>query len=124
MKLWTGIVTEQVAASKAFYTAYFGAELVYEGEGGWFVLLRIGESELAFMRPGLATQAPIFRPAFGGEGVWIAVEVEDARAEFGRLSALGAPIVVTLRDEPWGDRHFVLRDPNGIGVDVVQRLVA
>lgn len=30
----------------------------------------------------------------------------------------------TLRDEPWGDRHFVVVDPNGIGVDVVQRLHA
>lgn len=26
-----------------------------------------------------------------------------------------------LRDEPWGDRHFVVVDPNGIGVDIVQR---
>jgi len=25
-----------------------------------------------------------------------------------------------LRDEPWGDRHFALRDPNGVGVDIVE----
>lgn len=122
MKLWTGIVTEAVQASKDFYTGLFGAELVYEGEGGWIVLLKLGESELGFMRPDLALQAPIFRPAFGGQGVWLALEVADAEAEQRRLTALGVPIEVALRDEPWGDRHFVVRDPNGIGVDCVQRL--
>lgn len=122
MKLWTGIVTEAVQASKDFYTRLFGAEVVYEGEGGWIVLLKLGESELGFMQPGLASQAPIFRPAFGGRGVWLALEVADAEAEQQRLAALGVPIEVALRDEPWGDRHFVVRDPNGIGVDIVQRL--
>ncbi|MCA1925220.1 MAG: VOC family protein [Thiobacillus sp.] len=122
MKLWTGIVTEAVQASKDFYTRLFGAEVVYEGEGGWIVLLRLGESELGFMQPGLASQAPIFRPAFDGRGVWLALEVADAEAEQQRLAALGVPIEAALRDEPWGDRHFVVRDPNGIGVDIVQRL--
>jgi uncharacterized glyoxalase superfamily protein PhnB len=28
---------------------------------------------------------------------------------------------VPLRDEPWGDRHFAVVDPNGIGVDVLQQ---
>ncbi|MBD0256676.1 MAG: glyoxalase, partial [Cytophagales bacterium] len=31
----------------------------------------------------------------------------------------GVPIEVELRDEPWGDRHFAIVDPNGIGVDIV-----
>lgn len=121
MKLWTGIVTEAVAASKDFYVRLFGAEVIYEGEDGWIVLLRLGESELGFMRPGLTSQAPIFRPAFSGAGVWLTIEVADADAEQQRLAALGVPIEVPLRDEPWGDRHCVVRDPNGIGVDIVER---
>lgn len=124
MRLWTGIVTDKVRSSRDFYTRLFGAEVVYEGEGDWFVLLRIGDSELGFMQPALPSQAEIFRPAFAGQGVWIAVDVADAASEYRRLETLGAPIEVGLRDEPWGDRHFVVRDPNGIGVDVVQRLHA
>ena len=115
MRLWTGIVTEYVQSSKGFYTRYFNATTLHETEGGWFVLLGIGESELAFMQPELAAQAPIFRGAFGGQGVWIATDVEDASAEYRRLLALDAPIVVPLRDEPWGDRDFVVCVPNGIG---------
>jgi len=29
------------------------------------------------------------------------------------------PIEIELRDEPWGDRHFAIKDPNGIGIDIV-----
>ncbi|MBC8151951.1 MAG: glyoxalase, partial [Bacteroidetes bacterium] len=36
-----------------------------------------------------------------------------------RINALGVPIAIELRDEPWGDRHFAIADPNGIGIDVV-----
>lgn len=52
----------------------------------------------------------------------MAVDVEDVEAEHQRIQAMGVPIEVALRDEPWGDRHFVVVDPNGIGVDVVQRV--
>lgn len=26
---------------------------------------------------------------------------------------------IGIRDEPWGDRHFAIKDPNGIGIDIV-----
>lgn len=124
MKLWTGIVTDKVQQSKDFYTRLFACEVIYQGEGSWVVLLRLGDSELGFMKPNQSSQAVIFHPAFEGRGVWIAVDVEDADAEYKRMQALGVPIEVDLRDEPWGDRHFVVVDPNGIGVDVVQRVGA
>jgi len=28
-------------------------------------------------------------------------------------------IAIDLREEPWGDRHFAIVDPNGIGIDIV-----
>ena len=28
-------------------------------------------------------------------------------------------IEIEIRDEPWGDRHFAILDPNGIGIDIV-----
>ena len=33
------------------------------------------------------------------------------------------PIVLSLRNEAWGDRHFSIVDPNGIGIDIVTRIV-
>ena len=42
-----------------------------------------------------------------------------SEAEYERLRAKGVPMLFDLRQEPWGDTHFAVRDPNGIGVDVV-----
>lgn len=120
MKVWSGVVTEKVQESRDFYVRLFGFEVIYEGEGGWFVLLQLGDSELGFMKPNLETQAEIFRPAFRGQGVWLAIDVDDVETEYQRIKALDVPIETAIRDEPWGDRHFVVVDPNGIGIDIVQ----
>lgn len=121
MKFWTGVVTEKVSESKDYYVRLFGCEVLYQGENDWFVLLQLGQSELGFMKPNLESQAAIFRMPLCGQGMWIVVDVENVDAEYQRIQSLGVPIEVELRDEPWGDRHFVIVDPNGIGVDVVQR---
>lgn len=118
MKLWSGIITEKLEASKAFYCRLFDCGVIYDSD--WFVLLRLGQSELGFMLPNLEAQAPIFQPPFSGQGVWITIDVDDASVEYQRIAAMRVPIEVELRDEPWGDRHFVVIDPNGIGVDIVQ----
>ena len=120
MKIWSGVITDKVQESKEFFVSHFGCEVIYEGDEGWFVLLKLGDSELGFMKPGLESQATIYRYAFQGQGVWIAIDVEDVDAEYQRIKTLGTPIEVEIRDEPWGDRHFVIVDPNGIGVDIVQ----
>ena len=31
----------------------------------------------------------------------------------------GIEVKIDIRDEPWGDRHFAIEDPNGVGVDIV-----
>lgn len=111
--------TDLVQASRDFYVRLFGCEVVFEAD--WFVLLQLGGAELGFLKPGLDSQAAIFRPAFQGQGVWVTVDVEDVQAEYQRIRELGVVIEAPLREEPWGDRHFVVLDPNGIPVDVVQR---
>jgi predicted enzyme related to lactoylglutathione lyase len=120
MKFWSGVVTEKVRESKDFYVRLFGCEVLFEGEGDWFVLLQLGEGEIGFMKPNIPTQARVFQAPLQGQGLWIAVDVDDADAQYERIQALGVPIDMPIRDEPWGDRHFVIVDPNGIGVDVVQ----
>ncbi|RJF98103.1 VOC family protein [Noviherbaspirillum saxi] len=124
MKIWSGVITEKVQESKDFYVRLLGCDVIYEGEDSWVVLLQLGSSEIGFMKPGLESQAAVFRPAFQGQGMWFAVDVDDVEKEYRRVRELGFPIEVALRDEPWGDRHFVVVDPNGIGVDIVQRMHA
>ena len=120
MKLWSGVVTENVVDSKEFYVRLFGCNVLYDSD--WFVLLQLGGGELGFMLPGLDTQAPLFRSRFDGNGLWITIDVDDVDAEYARIKDMGLSIEVELRDEPWGDRHFAIIDPNGIGVDIVQHI--
>lgn len=120
-KIWTGIITENVLESRDFYTRALGCEVIYQADGDWFVLLKLGESELGFMKPNLEFQAPIFRGKYSGQGSWITVDVENVETEQKRIRALGIPLALELREEPWGDRHFAILDPNGIGIDFVQR---
>jgi len=120
--LWSGVITEQVEASKAFYLEHLGCEVLFDSE--WFVLLKLGGGELGFMLPNLEAQASIFRAAFTGQGLWITIDVADVEAEFERLQQAAVEIVEPLKREDWGDYHFVIRDPNGIGVDIVQQRVA
>lgn len=119
MKLWSGVVTDKVEASKRFYVDHFDCDIVFDSD--WFVLLSLGGGELGFLAPGVPSQAPVFHAPYRGAGVWVTIDVDDVDAQFRRLTAMGVRIEVALRDEPWGDRHFVIADPNGIPVDVVQR---
>ncbi len=118
MRVWSGVITIKIQESKEFYVELFGFEVIYDSD--WFVLLKAGESQLGFMVPNHESQAPIFHNAFQGQGTWIAIDVEDVDAEYERMQSLGVPIEVPIRDEAWGDRHFVIVDPNGIGVDIVK----
>lgn len=120
MKLWTGVVTDQVTESRDFYVRLFACEVVFDSD--WFVLLELGGGELGFMKPGLEAQHPLFRtPLAGGAGIWVTIDVDDVDATYARLYGLGVEAVFPPRDEPWGDRHFAVIDPGGIAVDVVQR---
>ncbi len=119
MKLNAGIVTPNLKESKAFYSTVLGFGVVFEND--FYLLMHTPnhQAELAFLLPNHPSQQTIFQPAFLGQGMFLTIEVEDVEAEYRRIKALGIPIQIELRSEPWGDRHFALRDPNGIGIDIV-----
>ena len=53
-------------------------------------------------------------------GVIVAFMVDDVDACAARLAAAGTPVVLPVRDEPWGQRHTYVTDPAGTLIDVVQ----
>ena len=46
-------------------------------------------------------------------------EVENVDGEYERLKGAGLPMLLELKDEPFGQRHFITADPNGILIDVI-----
>jgi uncharacterized glyoxalase superfamily protein PhnB len=55
-------------------------------------------------------------------GVLLSFEVTDASAEHARFVTLGADFVHGLKDEAWGQRHFMVRGPDGVLVDVIEKI--
>lgn len=114
------ILTNDVAASKDFYTTHFPFEVIFDA--GWYVSLKAKQDfpfELALLEPNHATIPPGFRTALHG-GLILNFEVGDADVEYTRLQAAGLPIHLEIRSEEFGQRHFITSDPNGILIDVIQ----
>ena len=120
MKMNAGVITEKLAESKDFYTKILGFEVTFENE--FYLLMHApGESAgISFLLPVHDTQQPLFQPAFKGEGMYLTIETDDVDRLYQEIKAKGVAIKIDLRDEPWGDRHFAIQDPNGVGIDIVK----
>lgn len=119
MKLNAGIITEKLAESKAFYTQVLHFGVTFEND--FYLLLHTPnqEAEISFLLPNHPSQQPIFQKPFTQQGVYLTIEVENIDDYYRSLKEQGVPIAIDLREEPWGDRHFAIIDPNGIGIDIV-----
>lgn len=53
-------------------------------------------------------------------GVLVTVEMDDVDIVHARALAKGVEILRSLRDEPWGQRHFIAAGPDGAMLDVVK----
>ena len=114
-----GIVTQHLAESKTFYQRVLNFGITFEND--FYLLMHTPghTAEISFLLPDHPTQQPVFQKPFNGQGVYLTIEVADVDAEYKRIKSLGVPIVIDIRNEEWGDRHFAIRDPNGVGIDIV-----
>ncbi|MCR8843501.1 VOC family protein [Paenibacillus sp. SC116] len=114
------VLSEQVAASSAFYKEYFGFEAVFESD--WYVSLRLSNGdisyELAIMDPTHATIPAAFQHKV--QGLILNFEVDDVDAEYERLiQTAKLPLHSEIKDEAFGQRHFITADPNGVLIDII-----
>lgn len=119
MKLNAGIVTEKLEETKAFYTSVLGFGVSFENE--FYLLLHTpnGEDEISFLLPNHPSQQALFHKPFQQQGLYLTIEVDEVDQIYHELKKKGVEIKIDIRDEPWGDRHFAIQDPNGIAIDLV-----
>ena len=119
MKLNAGIITEKLQETKKFYTEVLDFGVSFENE--FYLLLHTPNksAEISFLQPTHPSQKPIFQSAFSGRGVYLTIEVENVDEIYKLLKDKGVQMEIEIRDETWGDRHFAIKDPNGIGIDIV-----
>lgn len=109
-----GVVTANLAASREFYENHLGFMPVFVSD--WYVHLKNGPVELGLM------EARAEWPAGPARPVWISVGVADVDAEHARLTAAGVTPEGAPENKPWGERCFVVRDPNGLAVNLSQSI--
>ncbi|WP_017595680.1 VOC family protein [Nocardiopsis potens] len=117
---YTVIGTERIAESRDFYTRLFGFEPVFEAD--WYVSLRLASAphfELALLDPSHPT-VPASHRGRAAQGLLLNFEVDDVDAEYRRLVEEGGlAALLPLRSEEFGQRHFIVSDPNGVLIDVI-----
>ena len=121
MKLHSGIITKKIDESKKFYTEILDFEVKFESD--WFILLNVNNkpyNELAFMLPEQTqTRKTYFQEEYN-KGLWLILEVENIHSFYEKIKTKKVKIDLELIEEEWGDIHFTILDPNGIGIDIVQ----
>lgn len=112
------LMTQDVPGTAAFYQAHFGFVAAFESD--WYVHLQSATDTAVNLAILDGTHATIPEAGRGmASGLLLNFEVEDVDAVHARLAAAGLPMLLTLRDEPFGQRHFITSDPNGVLIDVI-----
>ncbi len=114
-------IIRNLVAAKSFYTEHLGFVVVFSND--WYLHLASKSGvQLGFLLPEQQTQPPIFQNPYNGEGVIFSLEVDDADAAYSAAKSKALNIVLELRSEDWGQRHFCIEDPNGVHLDIVQAI--
>jgi uncharacterized glyoxalase superfamily protein PhnB len=91
---------------------YFNFQLVYESD--WYIELVTAQTPVNGISFTLAQREG--GEIFNGKGIIISFEVDDVNKEYERLKSEGLIIHQELQDKPWGERSFVVNDPNGVHI--------
>ena len=114
------IMTDDVAGTAAFYCDHFRFNRAFDSD--WYIHLQSSEDpsvNLAILQRDHET-VPVEGRGAAVSGLLLNFEVEDVDAEYARVEAAGLPVLLPIRDEAFGQRHFITRDPNGVMIDVIK----
>ncbi|MBX4957699.1 VOC family protein [Rhizobium lentis] len=113
------IMTEDVAGTARFYCTHFGFRPLFESD--WYVHLQSAEEEhvaLAILDGSHETIPAIARGRVSG--LLLNFEVVDVDALYAACRRAELPILQEIRDEDFGQRHFITADPNGVLIDIIK----
>jgi catechol 2,3-dioxygenase-like lactoylglutathione lyase family enzyme len=116
-------ITRDMIKSREFYTKWLNFEVAFESS--FFILLATtGEPSyrIGFLSEDHPSSPPSAPALKTNAGVFMTLQVANAKSTFDSLVKAGLKITYPLTDEPWAQRRFGLTDPNGMYVDVVEQI--
>jgi uncharacterized glyoxalase superfamily protein PhnB len=113
------LLSADVPAAAAFYQTHLGFRPLYTSD--WYVHLQSTEDARVNLGLVAMTHPTVPATAQGKTGgLLLNFEVADPDTHYQRLQDAGLAILVPLRDEAFGQRHFILEGPDGVLIDVIR----
>jgi len=98
---------------KQFYTSVFGFNAVFYDADFYLHLVSNTGVQLGFLIPGHSSQPEFLQSLMSADGYVISLEVADAAKAYAEAQKMELPIVMELKEETWGQIHFMVEDPAG-----------
>lgn len=113
-RLLTNLCADDLIASRDFYVELLGCTVKYDSD--WYVQLGSGQLELGIIRRDHELVPSAFQTQ--PTGMYITFVVPDVDATYEKARAMQLEILQTPRDEFYGQRRFLTRDPSGCLIDI------
>ena len=111
------LMARDVAAAAAFYRDVIGFDVVFDSS--WYVSMQHGAFELAIVEAGHETIPQGYSAP--SQGLLLNLEVDNVDDVHQRLTTdHDLKVLLPLRSEEFGQRHFIVEAPGGILLDVIQ----
>lgn len=115
------VVTDELENCRDFFTRHFGCRVVFESD--WYVhLVTPHGAQIGFLASHHGSQPHYLQEPLRGAGLVFSFEVEAVDEAFATAERSQLGILSRPKTEEWGQRHFMVRAPSGIIVDVIQNV--
>ena len=117
MRILTNICSDDLQSSKTFYVDLLGLSVKYDSD--WYIQLCSPEnSEIEY---GIVKRDHELVPVPYQQkptGMYVTFVVSDVDVVYKKAVDMGLPIIQEPRNEFYGQRRFLTRDPNGCLIDI------
>jgi len=116
------LVAADLDGLNEFYISNFGFQAVFYDTDFYLHLLQPNSGiQLGFLSPDHASQPEFLHAQAGRDGMVITFEVADVKEALDTASRAGLEMVMHYKEEAWGQKHFMVRDPAGFVIDLVEQ---
>lgn len=116
-------VTEDLDSLKDFYHRAFGFQAVFYDKDFYLHLLHPQSGvQLGFLVPDHPTQPFFLHQQANKDGQVITFEVSNAAQAFEEAKSSQLPLAMDYKEESWGQKHFMVYDPQGFVIDIVEHM--
>jgi catechol 2,3-dioxygenase-like lactoylglutathione lyase family enzyme len=115
------LMVKDVSKMADFYVQHLGMETTFESD--WYISLKLKTDESVFQLAVLQYDHPTVPVGFRtpSQGLILNFEVQSADEFYKRLiEEKNLPLHLDIRDEEFGQRHFISADPEGNLLDIIQ----